>query len=291
MSSVKFWKQLFTNKQQKPVSSEIDISVIDDSFKELTNVAKSVAIEAYTTNTHFQKKLELFERKFAVITDSVDDMIIVKTINRSWVSINKFACQILHINRDMIIGKTNSEVAEIYPKLKPILQKLDDAERESWDKRKTIKFKLSIEENRRTIYLDIMITPIDNGDNSIQELIIIGHNNTKFYETLKRGSFAFEMLNSSSSPICVIDSNKRFNFVNTEFENKFNVNHQKVVNLEFYQIFHGDLSVKLNTLIEESTEVPSTIEFDEYFVDVMPIINSQVFVPIYYILSFRKKNE
>ena len=56
----------------------------------------------------------------------------------------------------------------------------------------------TIEENGRTLYIDIMITPIDNGDNTVQAIVLVGHNNTKFYESVKQGQAAANFLNAIS---------------------------------------------------------------------------------------------
>lgn len=269
-------------------------AAVEQSSRDLKTAALAMSETAVETTKLFKTRLELFERKFDVITDSVDDVIIVKTVNRQWVSVNRFACDIFHLERDKVLGKDNSEVGKIYPKLKPILDRLDEAEVKAWQEKHPSKFRITIEESGRTLYIDIMITPIDNGDNTVQEIVLVGHNNTKFYESVKQGQAAANFLNAISDPILVLNSYGRVSFANANFEKTFDVAFVDIVGSLYYNVLGKDSIKSLSGLFEDDAEYHSdarfTIETDRFTIEVAPIINEHIYAPVYFMLKFNVKN-
>ena len=266
---------------------------VEQSSRDLKSAALAMSETAVETTKLFKTRLELFERKFDVITDAVDDVIIVKTVNRQWVSVNRFACDIFHLDRDKVIGKNNHEVGKIYPKLKPILDRLDEAEVKAWQEKHPSKFRITIEESGRTLYIDIMITPIDNGDNTVQEIVLVGHNNTKFYESVKQGQAAANFLNAISDPILVLNSYGRVSFANANFEKTFDLAFVDIVGSIYYNVL-GKGSIKpLSPLFADDAEYHSderfTLETDDFAIEVAPIINEHIYAPVYFMLKFSMK--
>ena len=268
-------------------------AAVEQSSRDLKTAALAMSETAVETTKLFKTRLELFERKFDVITDSVDDVIIVKTVNRQWVSVNRFACEIFHLERDKVIGKNNHEVGEFYPKLKPILDRLDEAEIKAWKEKHPSKFRITIEENGRTLYIDIMITPIDNGDNTVQEIVLVGHNNTKFYESVKQGQAAAHFLNAISDPILVLNSYGRVSFVNSTFEQDFELAFSDIVGGLYYNVLGKEFMKPLAPLFSEDADIHSdkrfTITVGSDTIEVAPIINEHVYAPVYFMLKFNKK--
>lgn len=287
----KFFKKHIETSDVKEEEHSFDLPMIDESFKQLKAASISMGKQAIQTTKSLKDQLELFERRFTVITDSVDDVIIIKTVNCQWLSVNLFACDLLKLDRDFCIGKTNTQLMEKYPKLAPILKKLDMAEKEAWKKKVTTKFRVSIEEHQRTIYLDIAITPIDNGDNSIQELIIVGHNNTKLYESVNKNKAAGEMLNAMSTPICVLDSFRNIHFVNDQFQFEFDIDYKYAIKRKFCEILPNMCTDAIVRLFEENVSQEEIIDTNEYKIVVIPIVNCHVFNPLYYLLTFTKKKK
>ena len=289
----KIWELIFPKKIEplslKSEPKQIDLRSIDESFETLSKATETVMMEAVSTAKALQEKLEVFERKFAIITDSVDDVIIVKTVGRVWVSVNKFACQVFHLNREDILGKSNEEVALLYPKLKPILKKMELAEKEAWEQRKTTRFGLVIEEGQRKLYLDTMITPIDNGNPETQELIIVGHNNTKFYEYVERSKACGDMLNNSSDPVMVIDANKKVFFVNNAYSKEFGFDYEEAISKAFLHFVPSEFVMSINELYEDKEYKNRTICGEKYDVEIVPIINKHLCEPLYFTLFFRMK--
>lgn len=268
------------------------VELSSQSLKDATLAMSKTAVE---TTKMFKTRLELFERKFAVITDSVDDVIIVKTVNRRWISINRFACEIFHLDREKVIGKSNEEIGQEYPKLKPIFDRLDEAEQKAWNERRPTKFRITIEESGRTLYLDIMITPIDNGDNTLQEIVLVGHNNTKFYESVKQGQAAANFLNAISEPILVLNTYGRVSFCNTSFEKTFDLNFIDIAGQLYYNVMTKDFSRALSPCFAEHEHgaVPAkvTVSVGEFELDISPIINDHIYTPVYFMIRCRKKSD
>lgn len=266
---------------------------VEQSSRDLKSAALAMSETAIETTKLFKTRLELFERKFDVITDSVDDVIIVKTVNRQWVSVNRFACDIFHLERDKVLGKNNHEVGEYYPKLKPILDRLDEAEVKAWKEKRPSKFRITIEENGRTLYIDIMITPIDNGDNTVQEIVLVGHNNTKFYESVKQGQAAAHFLNAVSDPILVLNSYGRVSFVNSTFEQEYELAFSDIAGSLYYNVLGKEYMKALAPLFADDADFHDDKRFTLYVGDtkleISPIINEHVYAPVYFMLRFNKK--
>lgn len=266
---------------------------VEQSSRDLKSAALAMSETAIETTKLFKTRLELFERKFDVITDSVDDVIIVKTVNRQWVSVNRFACDIFHLERDKVLGKNNHEVGEYYPKLKPILDRLDEAEVKAWKEKRPSKFRITIEENGRTLYIDIMITPIDNGDSTVQEIVLVGHNNTKFYESVKQGQAAAHFLNAVSDPILVLNSYGRVSFVNSTFEQEYEMAFSDIVGGLYYNVLGKEYMKALAPLFADDADFHDDKRFTLYVGDtkleISPIINEHVYAPVYFMLRFNKK--
>lgn len=266
---------------------------VEQSSRDLKTAALAMSETAIETTKMFKTRLELFERKFDVITDSVDDVIIVKTVNRQWVSVNRFACDIFHLERDKVLGKNNHEVGEYYPKLKPILDRLDEAEVKAWKEKHPSKFRITIEENGRTLYIDIMITPIDNGDNTVQEIVLVGHNNTKFYESVKQGQAAAHFLNAVSDPILVLNSYGRVSFVNSTFEQEYEMAFSDIVGSLYYNVLGKEYMKSLAPLFADDADFHDdkrfTLNVGDTKIEISPIINEHVYAPVYFMLRFNKK--
>ena len=58
------------------------LSEIETSFDDLKKSAATVTQQAISVTTMLKRNAELFERRFAAIADNIDNMIIIKTINR-----------------------------------------------------------------------------------------------------------------------------------------------------------------------------------------------------------------
>lgn len=147
---------------------------IEDSFHSLKTATNSLVKQATNVTDQLKRNIELYERRLDAIVNNVNDMIIIKTINQQWTVVNQFACNLLGIDRDQCIGKSNDQIVTQYPQLKQLMDSMNRAEQESWLTKQTkqIYFELTIGDE--PINFELIVKPIETKDQKAHEIIIIG---------------------------------------------------------------------------------------------------------------------
>lgn len=286
-----FWKRWLPKVERSTIDQPKlpSIGEIEETFCSLVEATNAVTKAAVDTTKALTRRLELTERRFTMLADSVDDVILVKTVDRKWVSVNKFACEVFCLDRDKCIGKTNAELGEVYPHLKQIIECLDRAEKAAWKNKTTENMKLQIEEHNHSIMLDIMVTPIESYDKTVHELIIVGHNNTHYYENLKRCASDSNIFDRLSYPIMIVDAvDNRVYFTNTEYQKEFRTEYRKTIRKPYFSILPHELSEKLMVCFEEKKE-STDIEWNGFEIRVKTIMDEETHNPLYFLLTFHKK--
>ena len=284
-----FWNKWLPKVERLTTTQLPNINEIEDSFRSLLDATNSVTKQAMETTKALKRRLEISERKFTMLADSVDDVILVKTINRQWVSVNRFALEVFHLDREKCIGKTNEELISMYPHLKTVIDGLDRAEQDAWKTHSTTKLRMNIEENSQKIYLDIMITPIESSDKTIHELIIVGHNNTHYYENLKRCASDSNLFDKLEDPILLVDANdSRIYFVNNSYQDEFGIEYRKVVNNTFFDVLCPELSETLQKVFNNIKD-SETLRWNGYDLRINTISNEREHIPLYFLLTFIKR--
>ena len=284
-----FWNKWLPKVERLTTTQLPNINEIEDSFRSLLDATNSVTKQAMETTKALKRRLEISERKFTMLADSVDDVILVKTINRQWVSVNRFALEVFHLDREKCIGKTNEELISMYPHLKAVIDGLDRAEQDAWKTHSTTKLRMNIEENSQKIYLDIMITPIESSDKTIHELIIVGHNNTHYYENLKRCASDSNLFDKLEDPILIVDANdSRIYFVNNSYQDEFGIEYRKVVNNAYFDVLCPELSETLQKVFNNIKD-SETLRWNGYDLRINTISNEREHIPLYFLLTFIKR--
>lgn len=284
-----FWNKWLPKVERLTTTQLPNIDEIEASFRSLMDATNSVTKQAMETTKALKHRLEISERKFTMLADSVDDVILVKTINRQWVSVNRFALEVFHLDREKCIGKTNEELISMYPHLKAVIDGLDRAEQDAWKTHSTTKLRMNIEENSQKIYLDIMITPIESSDKTIHELIIVGHNNTHYYENLKRCASDSNLFDKLEDPILIVDANdSRIYFVNNSYQTEFGIEYRKVVNNAFFDVLCPELSETLQKVFNNIKD-SETLRWNGYDIRINTISNEREHTPLYFLLTFIKR--
>ena len=284
-----FWNKWLPKVERLTTTQLPNIDEIEASFRSLMDATNSVTKQAMETTKALKHRLEISERKFTMLADSVDDVILVKTINRQWVSVNRFALEVFHLDREKCIGKTNEELISMYPHLKAVIDGLDRAEQDAWKTHSTTKLRMNIEENSQKIYLDIMITPIESSDKTIHELIIVGHNNTHYYENLKRCASDSNLFDKLEDPILIVDANdSRIYFVNNSYQTEFGIEYRKVVNNAFFDVLCPELSETLQKVFNKIKD-SETLRWNGYDIRINTISNEREHTPLYFLLTFIKR--
>lgn len=285
-----FWKKWLpkVERSTKRPTKLPNIGDIEESFCSLVEATNAVTKAAVDTTKALTRRLELTERRFVMLADSVDDVILVKTVDRKWVSVNRFACEVFGLDRDKCIGKTNAEVVEVYPHLKQIIEGLDRVERSAWENKTTENLKLSIEERTYSIHLDIMVTPIESSDKSVHELIIVGHNSTHYYENLKRTATDSNIFDRLTYPIMIVDAEDFcVYFTNTEYQEQFKTEYRQMIRKPYFDVLSANISKELMRMFEKHEG--GIIRSEDFEVRVKVISDEEKNEPLYYLLTFNRK--
>ena len=162
---------------------------IDESFESLKVVAREVSQQAIEVTDNLKRNVELFDKRFKAIIDEVDDVIIVKTVDHKWVTVNDFACKVFAVDKELCLGKTNEEVSKLYPQLEHLIRALDYAENTAWTNRSKSTIQLSIDgvgTRKKPVVLDVVVSPIETNDKLAQEIVLVGRKD-KSRRTRKKG--------------------------------------------------------------------------------------------------------
>ena len=177
---------MFFRKFKKKISDALDdnryyqtqyqlkMDEVGTSFGNLKEAATDLVKQANGITSLLKRRVELYERRMQVISDNVNDLIIIETINQQWTSVNKFACALLKIDPKKCVGKSNSEIAEIYPQLEKLLTMLTEGEKECWETRAVKRLTTVIEHEGAPIDFEIIISPVETQDHAAHEIIVIG---------------------------------------------------------------------------------------------------------------------
>lgn len=151
---------------------------IDHSFDALKKSSKDLASCASEISKMLKRHVEMCEKRFVAITNVIEDVVIIKTINRQWTHVNKYTCEVFGIDPELCIGKSNDQIIELYPHLQPILSKLSEVEKESWNKRQIQCLNVKIDVNGIPSIFEININPIETNDGVMHEIVVVGKNIT-----------------------------------------------------------------------------------------------------------------
>lgn len=152
-------------------SIDKDIINLNKSFDDLISITREVALQAAETSEALMHKLEISQNRLDTTVDNINEIIIIKTVNNSWIYANNALCEFFKLDKNKIINKTTEDVIKIYPQLKDIIDKINVVEEHIDSEFKPQKFKL-VKNNK---VLNLIITPIKTKDTSIKEIVLVGH--------------------------------------------------------------------------------------------------------------------
>lgn len=147
---------------------------IEQTFDDLKSTTANVIKQAVDVTDQLKQSVELYEKRFDAIVNNVNDLIIIKTINRQWTIVNDFACDLLNIDREMCLGKSNKEIYEIYPQLTMLLSTIDKSEQHSWLTRTPSQVHITTDIGGKPFEFQIVIKPIETEDSRTHEIVVVG---------------------------------------------------------------------------------------------------------------------
>lgn len=201
-----------------------ELSKLADSFDLLRSTTEQVSSAATTTATYLENKLHDTTFRFFSVIDAVNDIIMIKDYTGVWKTLNKAAQDLYSIYPADYIGKTDEDLAIIYPHHKDGFLYCKQTDDKAWangkEYRETEKFVI----NNVTRYFDVLKTPLYHEDGSPKELIIIGRDITQYVESQQKNSACTTALNSASDNIVILDKHLKIMFCNNAFIKAFGYN-------------------------------------------------------------------
>jgi PAS domain-containing protein len=307
-----FFKKNIIPSFDKP--KPVNVDKIDQSFDLLRSTTAEVSAAAISAAKVLQDRLVASEHRFYRTIDSIEDFVLVKNGKGQWCTLNKFGQRIYGFHHAEYKGKTDLELAEMFPRLAKILKSCAESDVTVWESGEALRFETTVPCLKKCYDLDIIKTPTYYPDGTRREMIVVGRDMTEIKEKSKREKACFTALNSASDAIIIIDHRARIFFCNDKFLALFKLNnYQDTINKPLYDIIPDFPQYKymwetvranniwvdscpLKTLkIEDRpcecphrlpTCVPESCLTHKMHINVLPMMNGAP-VPIYYICTFK----
>lgn len=204
-----------------PLGLHDDLQKLADSFRLLRETTDQVSSEATTTAHYLKDKLHDTTFRFFSVIDSVNDIIIIKDVEGRWKTLNKFAQGLFELNPTEYTGKTDEELAILYPHHSQGLYYCAETDRKAWKAKKPHRETEKIVFNGITKYFDIIKTPIYYDNGKPKELVIIGRDITDYIKVQQRNNACTSALNSASDNILILNKYQEIIFCNDSFLRTF----------------------------------------------------------------------
>ena len=201
-----------------------DLEKLAESFKLLRDTTDQVSAEATSTALYLKDKLNDTTFRFFSVIDSVDDIIVIKDAKGKWKTLNKFTQSLFELNPDQYIGKTDEELAHLYPEHAEGMLYCVETDNKAWSTKKPHRETEKLIVKGRTKYFDIIKTPIFYPTGKPKELIIIGRDITDYVKSQQRNNACILALNSASDNILILNKNREIIFCNDAFLHTFGYN-------------------------------------------------------------------
>ena len=241
------------------------------------------------------EKLELSEQRLYKLIDSIQDIIVIKDTQNRWLTINSAARNLFGFYKYEYVGKTNTELLKLYPRLGKFQSFHEENEQDAWESRKPIRYIDIYNLDDHVQYFDVMKFPsyFDNGTRS--EMIIIARDITDQILEQQKTRACFIALNASSDAITILDKDFNIFFVNFKFATVFDRDNKLVkvssfgfdpisINEVLPERYHVYISQMIDVLRQNQIWQSNVI--DSYEITGVPIMNG-CSEPIFHIITFK----
>jgi PAS domain S-box-containing protein len=265
------------------------LKVVDESLKLLQTTTAEVSKAAVAAAYALQSKLDDSERRFHSTIDSLVDLIIIKDGDGRWKTINEAAVAAFGFQDHEYVGKTDVEIAEMFPHLQSTMMACNESDSQAWESRQPVRTQETIQRLGETDqYFDVIKTPIFENDIR-KEIVVAGRDITEIKERNRRTKACFEAMNSVSDIIFICDRNSNIFFCNDPFLHYFkHEDYNEVVGKPVRDVVPD--FVDFNTMWETiSNNKPWHGKYNQHFeITVVPVMNG-VPKPIYYVCTIKPK--
>lgn len=271
-----FWRR-HSAKEEESISflTPKTLELMRESEQDLDYSMRNVEAEIATTTDFLRRKIEQLDNRVEAVTSNVEEMIIVKTQNSRWISINKTAEDFFDIDPKACIGKTSSEVVALYPHLKDFATQIERIENDVLTTGEAKEIRCVVHIENKPMLLDLVVTATDTTTPTDRELVIVGNDVRKKFESVKHLLVDDRILNLSADPCVAYDQYGRIFVANDAYRHLFGLSKQL------------DL-VKTLPLLKTVQEHKN---LDSYVQKVIPIRENEETEPFYYILTLHRKED
>ena len=293
------FSKLFKNYKTLPVqTNNIDTTQLDYSLELLRTTTAEVSEAAIKAAHVLQDRLRETEHRFFSIIDTIDDFVCIKDGDGRWLTLNKFGQDLYKWHNYEYIGKTDLELAVLYPEFKENLMNCYMTDESAWAKGNSIRIEEEFGEGDLAQIYDVVKTPVFDENGNRKEMIIVGRDITMVKQRHKRIKACFNALNSASDVITITDANGVIVFCNDKFLMKFGfTDHHEVVGQNMNIIASGKTpkstykelwkTIKSNKTWQHTiTNKTVSGELVQCEVTVVPFMNGAP-EPIYYICTMK----
>lgn len=271
-----------------------DLEKLSESFRLLRDTTNQVAAEANATASFLKEKLHDTTFRFFSVIDAVDDLVVIKDADGRWGTMNKFGQRLYNLIPDDYCGKTDLELAEMFPQHAKGFAYCDYTDRLTWKTKKPRREIESFEIDNKTHHFDVVKTPVYYANGQPKELIIIGRDVTELVESQQRTKVCSGALNEASDNILIMDSNGVMMFCNDALIKTFGFkNHDELedhyISLLVFDAANQELYDEMWRIIRSNRHWNGVMTFKhkqnmsfQANFNVLPVMNGHV-EPIYYI--------
>lgn len=159
---------------REAVGSSVPIIVnnkIEGVIESLKDITKQRIVE---------KQLEISQQQLLTLIHSMPDSVNFKDGEGRWVLANEFALTLFQLEGVNYHGKTDLELATYTEFYREALKTCVDTDEQAWKEGKTVCVEeIVLKPNGRSLYFDVLKTPIFNSDGSRKVLIVVGRDITE----------------------------------------------------------------------------------------------------------------
>lgn len=211
--------ELPTIDAEADILTPLDLEKLNHSFDELRRATSSVTEAATEAALTLHQQLQEAEYRFFSTIDSIDDFIVVKDGMGRWKTVNTAGQKLFGWIHGEYIGKTNEELAMLYPLFRTALLECSRSDEMAWINKIPHRIEECLPYSLDGGYrcFDVVKTPTYDERGGKKELIVVGRDITEHLERQRRMKASFIALNSISDIIVILDQNGQVYFCNDSF--------------------------------------------------------------------------
>jgi len=297
------FRRLVSNKPTLPIINgeveALDLEKLNHSFDELRRATSSVTEAATEAAMSLHHQLQDSEYRFYTTIDSIDDFVVVKDEMGCWKTVNKAGQLLFGWIHGEYIGKTNEELAMLYPMFRNALLECSRSDEMAWFNKKPYRLEECLPYSKDGGYrcFDVIKTPTYDEKDCKKELIIIGRDITEHLERQRRMKASFIALNSISDIIVILDEKGCIYFCNDTFLTKMAISsYESVIGKHICDLLTIEGFDDIWEIVSHNKRWDGTCVADDSLYEkdhelhVVPMMNGHPY-PVYYICTMRPKRK